>query len=143
MFFPYADDPPRERRFAWMNWLLIAVNTWIFFKFGSQPDYDQFVDRWGFTPAQFDPVTMLTSMFLHGSILHLLGNMWFLYLFGDNVENRTGPFKYLIAYLLCGLAGDMCQYAFFPNSMVPSVGASGAIFGVMGMYLYFFPRNHV
>jgi membrane associated rhomboid family serine protease len=126
-----------------MNWLLIAVNTWIFFHFGTQPDYDVFVERWGFVPAQFDPVTMITSMFLHGSLMHLIGNMWFLYLFGDNVENRVGPFKYLTAYLLCGLAGDMCQYAFFPDSAVPSVGASGAIFGIMGMYLYFFPRNRV
>lgn len=143
MFFPYADDPPRERRFPWINWLLIAVNCWVFFRFGGRPDYDYFVERWGFIPAQFDLVTMITSMFLHGSILHLLGNMWFLYLFGDNVENRIGPFKYLSAYLLCGLAGDLFQYAFFPNSEVPSVGASGAIFGIMGMYLYFFPGNRV
>ena len=143
MFFSYADDPPREGRIPWVNWLLIAVNSWIFFKFGSRPDYDYFVERWGFVPAQFDLVTMVTSMFLHGSLLHLLGNMWFLYLFGDNVENRVGSFNYLTAYLLCGLTGDLCQYAFFPHSQIPSVGASGAIFGIMGMYLYFFPRNRV
>ena len=143
MFLPYADDPPPERRFPWMNWLLIALNTAIFAAYGMSPDYQDIVARYGFTPAEFNLPTMFTAMFLHGSWMHLLGNMWFLYLFGDNVENRVGPFKYLLAYLICGLAGDYSHYMFFSDSTMPSIGASGAIFGVMGMYLMLFPRNRI
>ena len=143
MLFPYADDAPPERTLPWMTWLLIAVNTMIFAAYGSSPDYDDIVSRYGFTPAEFNVPTMFTSMFMHASWLHLLGNMWFLYLFGDNVENRTGPFKYLLAYLICGLAGDYSHYMFFSDSTIPSIGASGAIFGIMGMYLMLFPRNRV
>ena len=143
MFLPYADEAPREGRFPWMNWLLIALNVWFFVDLGQRPDYEAVVLQYGFTPAEFRPITLLTSMFLHGGWMHLLGNLWFLYLFGDNVECRCGPLKYLFAYLASGVAGDFGQFAFFPNSTVPSIGASGAIFGVLGMYLFFFPNNRV
>lgn len=143
MFFPYADDAPLERRFTWMTWLLIAVNTGLFIKLGTEPNYEATVFRWGFIPYEFTPVTLITCLFLHGSYLHLFGNMWFLFLFGDNVESRCGPFKYLVAYLLCGVAGDLGHYAFFPDSIVPTIGASGSIFGIMGMYMFFFPANRV
>jgi membrane associated rhomboid family serine protease len=143
MLFPYADDPPPEGQFAWMNWLIIAVNTAVFLAYGSQPDYDAIVMQYGFIPADFNLTTMFTAMFLHASWMHLLGNMWFLYLVGDNVENRVGPFKYAVAYLLCGLAGSYSHYLFFMDSNVPSIGASGAIFGVMGMYLFLMPRNRM
>jgi membrane associated rhomboid family serine protease len=86
---------------------------------------------------------MITSMFLHANLMHLLGNMWFLYLFGDNVEARMGHLRYLICYLLCGIAGDMSHFAFFHDSDIPSIGASGAIFGVLGMYFVLFPFNRV
>ncbi len=141
--FPYADEASREKRFPWMNWLLILANIWLFVDLGTRPDYEVIVHRYGFIPAEIRPVTLLSSLFLHGSFMHLLGNMWFLYLFGDNVENRCGPFKYLLAYLVSGIAGDLSHFLFFPQSDVPSIGASGAIFGVMGMYLFFFPRNRI
>jgi membrane associated rhomboid family serine protease len=143
MFLPYADDPPPEGKFPWMNWLLIGINAAIFLAYGLAPDYEQTVMQYGFTPSEFSVTTLFTSLFLHAGWMHLLGNMLFLYLFGDNVENRLGSFLYLISYLLCGVAGSLCFYLYFPASEVPSIGASGAIFGVMGMYLLLFPRNRV
>ncbi|MCY3020939.1 MAG: rhomboid family intramembrane serine protease [Planctomycetota bacterium] len=143
MFFPYADEPPREGRFPWMNWLLIAANVLVFLWLSPQSDYEQTVLRYGFVPLGFRPITLLTATFLHANLMHLLGNMWFLHLFGDNVENRCGPWKYLLVYLVCGVAGDAGQYLFFPESRIPSIGASGAIFGVLGMYLFFFPANRI
>lgn len=110
---------------------------------GQDPHYEATVKEYGFVPASFSALTVLTSMFLHGGFMHLLGNMWFLYLFGDNVENRCEPFKYLIAYLLRGVAGCFSHLFFFPDSTIPSIGASGAIFGVLGVYLFLFPANRV
>ena len=126
-----------------MNWLLITVNVWYFITLAQSPSYEVTVHQYGFVPSKFIPVTLLTSIFLHANFMHLLGNMWFLHLFGDNVENRCGPFKYLAAYLISGMAGDLSHYIFFSNSDVPTIGASGAIFGVMGMYLFFFPTNRI
>jgi membrane associated rhomboid family serine protease len=143
MFLPYSDEAPREGRLPWMNWLLILANVLIFFMLARRPDYESIVREYGFTPANARPVTFFTSLFLHGSILHVAGNMWFLYLFGDNVESRCGSFAYLVAYLVCGLAGDASHYAFFKDSLLPSIGASGAVFGVMGMYVFFFPHNRI
>jgi membrane associated rhomboid family serine protease len=143
MFLPYSDETPREGEGPWLNWMLILVNAVIFFYFSSQPGYDALVYKYGFTPAKFERHTLFTSMFLHGDTMHLLGNMWFLYLFGDNVESRCGKALYLLAYLAAGVAGDLSHYAFFPHSAIPSIGASGAIFGVMGMYIFFFPANRI
>jgi len=88
-------------------------------------------------------LTLLTAMFLHGSPMHLAGNMLFLWIFGDNVEEVLGHIKYLVAYLMCGLAASLAQIAANPDSLIPTLGASGAIAGVMGMYLIFFPYNRV
>jgi membrane associated rhomboid family serine protease len=89
------------------------------------------------------PATILTSMFLHGSFAHLLGNMWFLWLFGDNVEDRMGHLRFLVFYLLCGLGAAGLHVALDPHSLVPTVGASGAIAGVLGAYFLLFPRARV
>lgn len=88
-------------------------------------------------------LTLFTSMFLHGSLMHLAGNMLFLWIFGDNVEEVLGAPRYVIAYLCCGLAGSLLQIAASPNSLIPTLGASGAIAGVMGMYVVWFPYNRV
>jgi len=85
----------------------------------------------------------LTSMFVHGSWMHVIGNMWFLYIFGDNVEDYLGHFKYLVFYLLSGLIAMTLQVAIYPNSTVPTVGASGAIAGVLGAYFILYPRARV
>ena len=87
--------------------------------------------------------TLLTSMFLHGSWIHLLGNMLYLWVFGDNVEEVLGPFRYIIVYLACGLMGSLAQIAANPQSDVPTLGASGAIAGIMGAYVLWFPHNQI
>ncbi len=88
-------------------------------------------------------LTMLTAMFLHASPLHLAGNMLFLWIFGDNVEEVLGTLRYLLAYLGCGLAGTLAQIAAGPDSLIPTLGASGAIAGLMGAYIVWFPHNRV
>lgn len=93
---------------------------------------------------RFAPVTTLLScIFLHGSLMHLLGNMWFLYVFGDNVEDRLGSFLYLLFYLCSGLAASLTHYAFQPESPIPTIGASGAVAGVMGAYMWLYPHARV
>lgn len=88
-------------------------------------------------------MTLFTSMFLHGGLMHLGGNMLFLWIYGDNVEEVLGPVRYLLFYLTCGLAGALAQIAAAPNSVIPTLGASGAIAGVMGAYLIWFPHNQI
>ena len=104
---------------------------------------DAFIMRWGLVPRHFALANLLTSMFLHGSWLHVLGNMLFLYIFGDNVEDRLGHLRYLLFYLLCGCAAGGAQALSSPGSRVPMVGASGAIAGVSGAYFLFFPTSRV
>ena len=105
--------------------------------------YDLMVFQYGFRPAEPSPVAIFTSLFLHANWMHLAGNMLFLYIFGDNVEHRLGPIRYLIAYLLAGLAATLFFSLFVPGSQVPLIGASGAISGVLGFYFFWFPRNQV
>jgi membrane associated rhomboid family serine protease len=105
--------------------------------------YDLVVFEWGFRPAAASPVTLFTSMFLHGGFLHLLGNMLYLWIYGDNVEHRLGGAGYLFWYLATGVAAALFQTAFSLGSQIPMVGASGAISGVLGFYLVWFPRHVV
>ncbi|WP_432823232.1 rhomboid family intramembrane serine protease [Trichloromonas sp.] len=105
--------------------------------------YDLFVFRHGFRPASPSLSSLFTSLFLHGGWMHLLGNMLFLWIFGDNVEHRLGPVRYLLAYLAAGVAATLFFALFVPASQVPLVGASGAISGVLGFYFLWFPRNRV
>ena len=105
--------------------------------------YDLFIFRFGFRPAEPTLVTLFTSMFLHGGFMHLFGNMLFLWIYGDNVEHRLGRAWYLLAYLATGVAATLGHWALAPGSPFPSVGASGAISGVLGFYFVFFPRNRV
>ncbi|MCF6179939.1 MAG: rhomboid family intramembrane serine protease [Geopsychrobacter sp.] len=105
--------------------------------------YDLTIFRYGFRPANFDLVSLFSSIFLHAGFLHLAGNMLFLYIFGANVEHRLGPFRYLCAYLFFGVCATLFFGLFVPGSNVPLIGASGAISGVMGCYFLWFPRNRV
>lgn len=105
--------------------------------------YDLAVFRYGYRPANPALLTILTAMFLHGGLLHLAGNMLFLYIFGDNVEHRMGPWRYLLGYLGAGAAATLFFALFVPGSQVPLIGASGAISGVLGFYFIWFPRNQV
>ncbi|HYF47865.1 MAG TPA: rhomboid family intramembrane serine protease [Planctomycetota bacterium] len=142
MFLPYSDEPS-EPGTPWVNWLLIAANVYFFLTLGLDEGYDRTIQQWGFTPSRIYLSTLITSMFLHANVMHLAGNMWFLYLFGDNVECKVGHLRYLVAYLLAGIGGDLSHFLFFHQSDIPSIGASGAIFGVLGMYIVLFPLNRV
>ena len=147
MLIPYKDDNPR-RLVPYVTYCIIGINALIFvlqFNLGiSDPSAEKaFIYRFGFIPADFSLITIFTSMFLHGGISHIMGNMWFLWVFGDNVEGVLGHLKYAIFYLMCGLAATISQLLINPNSTIPMVGASGAIAGVLGMYMIRFPHARV
>ena len=124
---------------------LIALNTIIFLYQNTLSYYrlDQFVNNWGIVPDDLHLISLLTSMFLHGGWLHLLGNMLFLWVFGRNTEDLIGGGRFLVFYLLCGLAAGVVQVIANPYARVPTIGASGAIAGVMGAYLIKFPRSQI
>jgi len=123
---------------------LIAVNTAIFlYQFLLGYRVDQFIRTWGIIPNDLHLITLLTSMFLHGGWLHLLGNMLFLWVFGRNLEDLIGGGRFLVFYLLCGLAAGVVQVIASPYTQIPTIGASGAIAGVMGAYLIKFPRSQI
>src|SRR4029453_7467782 len=98
---------------------------------------------YGVVPGAFRPVTLFTSMFLHGGWSHVIGNMWYLWIFGDNIEDEFGHGRFLIFYLLCGLTAAFGQIIMEPASLLPTIGASGAIAGVMGAYFVLYPRSRV
>ena len=102
-----------------------------------------FIERWGLVPARLVPVTLLTSLFLHGGWFHIIGNMLFLWAFGKSLEDALGHTKFLIFYLVCGVLAGVTHVYFNPDSTMPTVGASGAIAGVMGAYLLQFPRARI
>jgi membrane associated rhomboid family serine protease len=123
---------------------LIVVNILVFlYELSLGPAVDAFTMRWGLVPAAFSWVTVFTSMFLHGGFLHVAGNMLYLWIFGDNVEDRMGHARFLVFYLLCGVAAALAQTIMAPDSTVPMVGASGAIAGVMGAYFVLYPRSRI
>ena len=124
---------------------LIAVNILIFlYEFSLDPySLNHFIMEYGVVPGRLQYLDLLSSMFLHGGWFHLLGNMWFLWIYGDNVEDVLGHHKYLLFYILCGVAAGMVQVITNPGSRIPTVGASGAIAGVMGAYLIKFPRAKI
>jgi membrane associated rhomboid family serine protease len=124
---------------------LILVNAAaFFFELSLPPAARQGLIRdWGIVPASFDWSTLFTSMFLHGGWLHVIGNMWYLWIFGDNVEDRLGHGRYLLFYLLCGAVAGVAQTLMNPSSAVPTIGASGAIAGVMGAYFVLYPRSRI
>ena len=123
---------------------LIVLNALVFlYQFSLGEDVVLFVRDFGLVPAQFAWTTVLTSMFLHGGVLHFGGNMLYLWIFGDNVEDRMGHGRFVAFYLLCGVAAALAQTVTNPASHVPMVGASGAIAGVMGAYFVLYPRSRI
>ncbi|MBK7199981.1 rhomboid family intramembrane serine protease [Candidatus Amarolinea dominans] len=145
--FPIGDDNSARRTFPVVTYVLIALNVLFFFV--ELSGGDPFIEKWAFVPARFlaDPgaglLTLFTAMFMHAGWVHLAGNMLYLWIFGDNVEDRFGHLKFIIFYLLCGLAATFAQLAFSAGSNVPNLGASGAIAGVLGAYLILFPQGKV
>ena len=123
---------------------LIVVNAVVFlYEFSLGERVEQFVLYFGLVPAAFSFVSLFTSMFLHGGFLHFAGNMLYLWIFGDNVEDTLGHFRFLAFYLLAGIGAAMAQTFMQPQSRVPMIGASGAISGVLGAYLFLFPHASV
>jgi len=123
---------------------LIALNIIVFlYELSLGPAVDALTLYYGLVPAAFSWMTVFTSMFLHGGFLHVAGNMLYLWIFGDNVEDRMGHGRFLVFYLLCGVAAALAQTITMPDSTVPMVGASGAIAGVMGAYFVLYPQSRV
>ena len=150
-------DTTRSRNYPAVNTALIAANGLLFLvQLAQGPQQDAFIYTYGLVPARYSvphvaayftsfqqALALLSFMFLHGGFWHLLGNMWSLYIFGDNVEDRLGPFRYLLFYLLCGWASGLFHLFLNWQSPVPTIGASGAIAGVMGAYLLLYPRSKI
>jgi membrane associated rhomboid family serine protease len=147
--FPVGDSEVRGAGPGIVNIVLIVINTVIFIYQALMPiDQQQaFINTWGVIPVEIlngrDLITLLTSMFLHGGWLHLIGNMLFLWVFGDNIEAVLGSMLYLVFYLAGGLAASAAHILLNPESTIPSVGASGAIAAVMGAYIVMFPQSRV
>lgn len=155
---PIRDETPRYST-PYVTYFLIALNVLVFvfeLMAGSSGQLDALVRQFGvvprrfafdLTPGHFDPVSafvpILTAMFLHASWLHIIGNMWVLWIFGDNIEDYLGHFPYLVFYLTSGVVAFLTHIALSPGSRVPTLGASGAIAGVMGAYFLLYPKARV
>lgn len=145
--FPLGDDNSQRRTFPIVTLALIALNVLVFLV--ELNAGQAFIQQWAFVPRRLaaDPMeqvhTIFTGMFMHGGWLHLFGNMLYLWIFGDNVEDEIGSFKFLVFYLLCGVAATLAQFYVSTRSNIPNVGASGAIAGVLGAYLVMFPNARV
>ena len=144
---PIGDDDSTRRTVPLVTYALIVLNVLFFFV--ELAGGEAFIQKWAFVPSRFlanpgaDFLTLFTSMFMHAGWVHLGGNMLYLWIFGDNVEDRFGHLKYLIFYLLCGLAATFAQLAFNSGSDIPNLGASGAIAGVLGSYILLFPGKQI
>lgn len=144
-------DTIRSRSFPFVNWAIIILNGLIFFyQLNLSPVQSAaFIETFALVPSRIDlasPLTwypFITHIWLHGSLLHIISNLWILMIFGDNVEDRLGSKRYLIFYLLGGIAAGLLQYYFTESSALPMLGASGAIAAVMGAYLIFYPKSKV
>lgn len=148
---PLRDNIPSQRR-PGICYVLIAANLLAFIaelKAPTPEALEQIIFTWGVVPARINLAmpsewfTLLSSMFLHGGWMHLIGNMWFLWIFGDNVEDRLGHARFLIFYLVAGIAAALTQVWFSAQSQLPLVGASGAIAGVLGAYFVYYPTARV
>jgi membrane associated rhomboid family serine protease len=144
---PIGDDDSARRTVPWVTYGLIVLNALFFIL--ELMSGDSFIGTWAFVPSRFlanplgDISTLFSSMFMHAGWVHLGGNMLYLWIFGDNVEDRFGHIPYIIFYLLCGLAATFAQLAFNTGSDLPNLGASGAIAGVLGAYILLFPQGKI
>lgn len=144
---PLGDDNSTRRTFPIVTYALILANVLIFL--AELAGGDQFIYRWSFVPAYFvanpsvEWITIFTSMFMHAGWMHIIGNMLYLFIFGDNVEDAMGHGRFLIFYLLCGIVATFAQMSTDMNSQIANLGASGAIAGVLASYLVLFPRQRV
>ena len=146
--FPIKDSTPR-RTFPIINYLIIALTIYVFFIQIMAPDFEEFVFQFGFVPSRFNFFDLysyrfiLYSIFLHGGLFHIASNLWFLHIFGDNVEDRLGHLRFLIFYILAGAIAVFSQLFFNFGSNIPMIGASGAISGVTGAYFALFRHSKI
>lgn len=139
-------DSIKSRRFPIATLIVLALNIYVFFLQLTSPDIEQFINRWGFTPQLFSLsspdslITILTSMFMHGGFLHIISNMLFLWVFADNIEDALGSIKFILFYLLSGVGAVFAQYLAGPESLIPMIGASGAVAGVLAAYWKLYPK---
>jgi membrane associated rhomboid family serine protease len=144
---PIGDDNRTRKAVPFVTYILIALNVLFFLV--ELSGGEAFIMQWAFVPSRFlaDPagdfLTLFTSMFMHAGWLHLGSNMLYLWIFGDNVEDRFGAIPFIVFYIVCGIAATFAQMAFNLDSSIPNVGASGAIAGVLGAYLSMFPKQRV
>ncbi|MBN1682362.1 rhomboid family intramembrane serine protease [Candidatus Bathyarchaeota archaeon] len=144
---PIGDENTSQRSFPFLTYLIIFLNFTVFFL--ELNNGDPFIIKWSFIPPRFlsNPIidfpTIFTSMFMHAGWLHILGNLLYLWIFGDNVEDKLGHVNFIFFYLICGIAATFTQMFFDPISYIPNLGASGAIAGVLGAYILLFPRSRV
>jgi len=145
--FPIGDDNSSRRTVPLVTYALIVVN--VLFFLAEMNGGDAFIMKWAFVPSRFlanpagEFATLFTSMFMHAGWVHLGGNMLYLWIFGDNVEDRFGHARFILFYLLCGLGATFAQLAFSLGSNIPNLGASGAIAGVLGAYILMFPKRNI
>jgi len=135
--------PSRTTPYITLTIIVLNALAWLFELSLPHEQLNEFLTVYGVVPAYFSPPTLVTSMFLHGSWSHVIGNMWYLWIFGDNVEDRVGHGRFIVFYLLCGIAAALGQIAMDPSSQLPTIGASGAIAGIMGAYLIKFPHSRI
>jgi membrane associated rhomboid family serine protease len=142
--FPLRDViPSRTTPIVTIVLILMNAAAFLFEQTLGAPQLQILATEYGLVPAEFGPVSLVTSMFLHAGWMHVLGNMLYLWIFGDNVEDRLGHGRFLLFYLGCGAAAGIGQTIVNPTSLVPMIGASGAVAGVMGAYFLLFPRSRV
>jgi membrane associated rhomboid family serine protease len=135
--------PSRTTPYITVTIIFLNAVAWFYELSLSSAILPVFLQVYGVVPARLQGGTLLTSMFLHGSWMHVIGNMWYLWIFGDNVEDRVGHGRFIIFYLLCGVAASVGHILMDPESTLPTIGASGAIAGVMGAYFVLYPRSRV
>jgi membrane associated rhomboid family serine protease len=135
--------PSRTTPYITVTIIIINALAWFYEIAMPEETLNRFLYVYGVVPAAFAPATLITSMFLHASWSHVIGNMWYLWIFGDNVEDRVGHGRFIVFYLLCGIAAAIGQIAMDPSSTLPTIGASGAIAGVMGAYFVLYPQSRV
>lgn len=141
MFILPVNDENPVNNIPWCIFTLIAVNAIVLVLSNWIYSPEVVFQEYGFIPAKHELVTVLTSMFLHAGFWHFAGNMWFLWMFGNQVENALGPWLFALVYLICGFGGALLHLAFNTSSTIAGVGASGAISGIAGMYFVLFPKT--
>lgn len=142
--FPLRDViPSRTTPYITVTLIILNAIAWFYELALPRDVLPVFLQIYGVVPGDFSPPTLISSMFLHGSWMHVIGNMWWLWIFGDNVEDRLGHGRFVVFYLLCGAAAAIGQMLMDPYSTLPTIGASGAIAGVMGAYFVLYPHSRV